>query len=179
MKYYSLLSKRKKINKLRIIQNQLSPQTIGQISNAVGESPEGTTSALGTAFPALLGSLLGKANSSPSGVTDIFNMLKQGQAQGGWSDSISNVLGGMSGGTPQAAHQSLLSSLLGSKLGPVADFIASRCGIRGSSATSLLGMAAPLLMGTLGKQVASQGLGAAGLGQLLSSQSQYLKGVLP
>src|SRR6185369_5760083 len=153
----------KVMNILSLIQNQLSPETIGQISTAVGESPEGTKSALGTAFPALLGSLLGKANSSPSGVTDIFNMLKQGQTQGGWSDAIGNVMGGLSGGAPQAANQSLLSSLLGSKLGPVADFIASRCGIRGSSATSLLGMAAPLLMGTIGKQVSSQGLGAAGL----------------
>jgi len=69
--------------------------------------------------------------------------------------------------------------ILGSKLGPVADFIASRCGIREGSATSLLGMAAPLLMGTLGKQVSSQGLGEAGLGQLLSSQTNYLKDAIP
>jgi outer membrane protein OmpA-like peptidoglycan-associated protein len=166
------------MNILSLIQSQLSPQTLEQISNAVGESPEGTKSALGTAFPALLGSLLGKANSSPSGVTDIFNMLKQGQGQG-WSDSMGNVLGSLTGGAPQATHQSLLSSLLGSKLGPVSDFIASRAGIRGSSATSLLSMAAPLLMGTLGKQVSSQGLGAAGLGQLLSAQIPYLKDMLP
>jgi outer membrane protein OmpA-like peptidoglycan-associated protein len=40
-------------------------------------------------------------------------------------------------------------------------------------------MAAPLLMGIIGKQVSSQGLGAAGLGQLLNSQTQYLKDALP
>jgi OOP family OmpA-OmpF porin len=170
------------MNILSLIQSQLSPQTVGQISNAVGESPEGTKAALGTAFPALLGSLVGKANASPSGVTDIFNMVKQGQSQGGWSDTISSVIGGLSGGTAgaeQPAHQSILNSLLGSKLGAVTDFIASRCGIRGGSAGSLLGMAAPLLMGIIGKQVSSQGLGAAGLGQLLSSQTQYLKDALP
>jgi hypothetical protein len=40
-------------------------------------------------------------------------------------------------------------------------------------------MAAPLLMGTIGKLVSSQGLGAAGLGELLGSQTQYLKDAIP
>src|SRR6185436_5537732 len=144
------------MNLLSLLQGQLSSQTVGQISNAVGESPEGTKSALSTAFPALLGSLVGKANASPQGATDIFNMVTQGQRQG-WSDSITNVMSGLTGGPAQAASHSLLTSLLGSKLGPVADFIASRCGIRTGSATSLLGMAAPLLMGTISKLVSSQG----------------------
>ena len=164
------------MNILSLIQNQFSSQTIGQISNAVGEGPEQTKSALSTAIPALLGSLVGKANASPAGLSEIFNTIKQGQLQGGWTDAIGQAI---SGGQPPAARQSLLSSILGSKLGPVADFIASRCGIRGGSATSLLGMAAPLLMGTLGKQVSSQGLGEAGLGQLLSSQTHYLKDAIP
>lgn len=165
------------MNILSLIQSQLSPQAISQISNTVGESPESTKSALGTAIPAVLGSLLGKANSSPDGSTQIFNALKQGQ--GSWTDSISGFLSG--GGSPptQTGTGSLLNSLLGSKLGPGAEFIANHSGIRGSSAMSLLGMAAPLVMGTLGKQVSSQGLGAAGLGQLLNSQADHLKDALP
>jgi hypothetical protein len=166
------------MNLLNLIQSQISSQTVGQISNTIGESPEGTKSALGVAFPALLGSLVGKANASPSGATDIFNMIKQGQSQGGgWAESISNAMTGATGAAP--GGQSLLNSLLGSKLGPVADFIASKCGIRGSSATSLLGMAGPFLMGIIGKQVTSQGLGASGLGQLLGSQTQFLKDAIP
>jgi len=167
------------MNILSLIQNQLSPQTIQQISNALGESPEGTKSALGTALPALLGSLLGKANSSPNGATDIFNMLKSGQSAGGWPESVNDAANGLNRGALPAAHQSLLTSLLGSRLGPVADFIASRFGIREGSATSLLGMAAPLLLGTLGRQMSSQGIGASGLGDLLRSQTPYLKEMLP
>jgi hypothetical protein len=164
------------MNILSLIQNQFSSQSIAQISNAVGEGPEQTKSALSTAFPALLGSLVGKANASPAGLSEIFNTIKQGQLQGGWTDAIGQA---MSGGPPPAARQSLLSSILGTKLGPVSDFIASRCGIRGGSATSLLGMAAPLLMGTLGKQLSTQGLGEAGLSQLLSSQTHFLKDAIP
>jgi len=82
-------------------------------------------------------------------------------------------------GQSQAAGSSILNSLLGSKLGGVSDFIASHCGIKSSSAASILGMAAPLVMGTLGKHAASQGLGAAGLGQLLNSQAEHLKDAIP
>lgn len=167
------------MNILSLIENQLSPQTIGPISNAIGETPEATKSALGTAVPGLLGSLLGKASASPNGITDIFNMLKQGQSQGAWPESVSDVAGGSGGKAPSAAQQSLLGSLLGSKLGPVSDFIASHTGVRSGSAMSLLGMAAPLLMGTLSKQVSSQNLGASGFGQMLSSQIPFLKDALP
>jgi OOP family OmpA-OmpF porin len=168
------------MNLLNLIQSQLSPQAVGQISNAMGESPEGTRSALSTAIPALLGSLVGKATASPSGATEVFNLIKEGPGQGtGWSDSITDAAGNLSGRAAQPASPSLLSSLLGSKLGPVTDFISSRCGIRGTSATSLLGMAAPLILGTLGKHITTQGLGPTGLGQLLGSQTQYLKGALP
>ena len=123
--------------------------------------------------------MIGKANASPDGATQVFNTLKQ-QDSGGWMNSISSLLGGgANAAQAQSGTGSLLNSLMGPKLGPIAEFISSQHGIRSSSAMSLLGMAAPLVMGTLSKHVASQGLGAAGLGQLLSSQAENLKGVLP
>ncbi len=166
------------MNILSLIQSQLSPEAIGQISNTVGESPESTKTALGAAVPAVLGSLLGKANASPDGATQIFNTLQQGQ--GSWMNSIGSMLsGGANAAQAQSGTGNLLNSLLGSKLGPIAEFISGHSGIRSSSAMSLLGMAAPLVMGTLGKAVTSGGLGAAGLGQLLNSQAGHLKDALP
>src|SRR5262245_8199719 len=131
------------MNLINLIQSQLSPQTIGQIGNTLGENPGQTRSALGAAIPALLGALVGKASSSSVGANDVFNMVKQNQSA--WSDSASNWLsaGASTGSSPGT---SLLSSLLGSKLTPVADFIASHTGIKGSSAGAILGMAAPLIM---------------------------------
>jgi len=166
------------MNILSLIQSQLSPETVGQISHTVGESPENTKSALGAAIPVVLGSLVGKAHASPDGATQIFNTLQQGQ--GSWMNSISSLLGGGASGVPaQSGSDSLLNSLLGSRLGPVAEFIAGHCGIKGSSAMSVLGMAVPMVMGTLSKQITSQGLGSAGLGQLLSSQTEHLKDAMP
>ena len=167
------------MNILNLIQSQLSPQAIGQVSNAIGESPDSTKTAIGTAVPALLGSLLGKVNATPDGAKQVYNAVQQSQPQGGWTDSIGSLLSGITGGQQSSASSGILNSLLGSKLSAVTDFIAGHSGIKGSSAMSILGMAAPLLMSTIGKLTASQGLGASGLGQLLNSQSEHLKDAIP
>src|SRR5262249_32207244 len=138
------------MNLINMMQSQFSSQTVNQISSTVGETPGATKSALGTAIPALLGSLVGKATASPSGASEVYNMVKQGQgAGGGWPDSATSLLGSFSGGGAQAGGSSLLNSLLGSKSNGVTQYISERCGIKSSSAVSLLGMAAPLLMGTI------------------------------
>jgi hypothetical protein len=69
------------MNILNIIREQLSPEILGQISKSVGESPEGTQSALQQALPALLGSAAAQA-SSPGGATGLLEMLKQKAPQG-------------------------------------------------------------------------------------------------
>lgn len=163
------------MNILNIIREQLSPEILGQISQTVGENPEGTKTALQQALPALLGSAAAQA-SSPGGATGLLDMLKQKAPQGGWSESLSGLLGSAGAGT---AGSSFVSSLLGPKMNAVRDFIAGRSGIRPESATSLMGIAGQMLMGILGKQVMARGLGASGLGQLLSSQIPHLQGLIP
>jgi len=163
------------MNILNTIKEQLSPEILGQMSKTVGESPEGTQSALQQALPALLGSAAAQA-SSPGGANGLLEMLKQKAPQGGWSESLSGLLGSAGGGS---AGSSFVSSLLGPKMNLVRDFIAGHSGVRPESATSLMGMGGQILMGILGKQVMARGLGASGLGQLLSSQIPHLQGVIP
>jgi hypothetical protein len=163
------------MNILNIIREQLSPEILGQISKTLGENPEGTKSALQQALPALLGSAAAQA-SSPSGATGLLEMLKQKAPQGGWSESLSGLLGSAGGGS---AGSSFVSSLLGPKMNAIRDFIAGHSGIRPESATSLMSMGGQMLMGILGKQVMARGLGASGLGQLLSSQIPHLQGLIP
>src|SRR5215475_8119324 len=163
------------MNILNVIKDQLSPEILGQISKTVGENPEGTKSALQTALPALLGSTAAQA-SSPGGASGLLEMLKQKTPQGGWSESLSGLLGGAGAGS---AGSSFVSSLLGPKMNAARDFIAGQSGVRSESATSLMSMGGQILMGILGKQVMARGLGASGLGQLLSSQVPHLQGLVP
>ena len=145
------------------------------MTRRLGENPEGAKTALQQALPALLGSAAAQA-SSPGGATGLLDMLKQKAPQGGWSESLSGLLGSPGAGT---AGSSFVSSLLGPKMNAVRDFIAGRSGVRPESATSLMGLGGQILMGILGKQVMARGLGASGLGQLLSSQIPHLQGLIP
>jgi outer membrane protein OmpA-like peptidoglycan-associated protein len=160
-----------------MIRDQLSPELLGQISKAIGENPEATQSALSHSVPALLGSAAAEA-SSPQGATNLFNLLKDKAPQGGWATSASSLLSSLTGGGG-GVGSALVTALLGSKAGMIRDFIASRSGIRSESASSLLGFGGQILSTVLGKQVAAQGLGASGFGQLLRSQIPHLQGMLP
>jgi len=92
--------------------------------------------------------------------------------------SMLSSLTGSGGGIGGGIGSALISMLLGSKANMIRDFIASRSGIRPESANTLLGAGGSLLMGILGKQVASQSLGASSFGQFLRAQIPHLQGHL-
>jgi hypothetical protein len=166
------------MNILQTIRDQLSPELLGQIGNSVDENPAAVKSALDYSIPALLGSAASEA-STPQGASNLFNLLRDKAPQGGWPSSTSGLLSFLTGGSGRGIGQSLISMLLGSKANVVRDFIASRSGVRAESASSLLGTAGQIVMGLLGKQVATQGLGPSGLGDLLRAQIPHLQGLLP
>src|SRR5262249_21822377 len=61
----------------------------------------------------------------------------------------------------------------------VTDLIASGSGVSRGSASTILSLAAPIVMSVLGKQMASRGLGASGLSTLLAGERTSLLGALP
>jgi OOP family OmpA-OmpF porin len=168
-----------KMDLLGLVKQQLTSAAISKISSFLGESNESTTAALGSAVPSILGGLMQQA-STTQGAGDILNTIKTGGHNGGILDNLSNVLGGVdttstlvSGGT------GLLSSIFGDKVGALANIISGVSGIKTGSASSLLSIAAPILMGVLGKQATSQGMGVSGLANLLMSQKDAVKAALP
>jgi hypothetical protein len=164
------------MNILNAIREQFSPEVLAQIGNAVGESPGATKTALEHSLSALLGSAAARA-SSPDGATDLFNLLKGGAPQGGWGASTSSLPANFAA-DPGSGAASFINTLLGPKASLIRDFIASRAGIRSGSASTLLNTGGQLLMGVLGSQVGTQGLGASSFGQLLRSQIPHLQGFL-
>jgi OmpA-OmpF porin, OOP family len=167
------------IDLLGLVKDQLTSAAVGKISDFLGESSENTQSAVGAAIPTLLGGLMEKA-STTDGAGSLLGMLKDGGHDGsllgglgdllGSGDGISGLLSGGSG---------IISSLLGDKVGGIVDLIANVSGIKKSSSSSLLSLAAPILMGVLGKQVSSQGLGISGLASMLMGQKDAVKAALP
>ena len=161
------------MNLIEMLQNTVGETLVNKASSMLGENQSNTKSALGAALPALLGSVIskGSSNSGAQGIMDLIskvagsNLDLSSLNSNEGTEKVSNLGGG------------LLSSILGPKAGAVADFIGNFSGIKSSSATSLLSMAAPFLLGSLGKANGSNGI--SGLMSLLSSQSGIVSSLLP
>jgi outer membrane protein OmpA-like peptidoglycan-associated protein len=87
-----------------------------------------------------------------------------------------------SGGTSQglmSAGRDILNAIFGGRLGAVTDSVSRFSGARASSASSLLTLAAPLVLSVLGRAKSSQGLDASGLVRLLAGQRDSIARVAP
>lgn len=167
------------VNLLDLVKSQLSGSVLSQAASFLGESESGTSTAMGAALPAILGSIVNKA-SSTDGAKGIMDMITSQKQDSGMLDNFASLLGNSN--QTQGLLQSgggMLSSLLGNKTAGLVSAISSFAGIKSGSVSSLLSMAAPLLMNVIGKQVSSNNLGLSGLTSLLSSQAPFIKAALP
>ena len=161
-----------------MLKDQVSGPLAGQASKFLGESEGSVGKALGGIFPALLGSTIGAANDE-AGAGKVLDLLK-GMDTGGM-DNIAGIFGGGASGVSKLMNQGsgALNLLLGNKSGGMIDSIAKFAGLRGSSASSLIKMAAPFLMKMIGSQVMKNKLGASGLMDFLGSQKSSVKSAMP
>jgi OmpA-OmpF porin, OOP family len=166
------------LNLLDLMKGHLTDDVMGAASSFLGENAGATKTAMGAILPSVLGSMVSQAG-TPSGASNLMSML----SSGGHDGSILNNLGGLLGGgsATQGLMDSgggIINSLLGDKVGGIVNWIASFAGIKGSSATSLMSMAAPMIMGLIGKNLGSNG-NATGLASMLMGQSSFIKNALP
>jgi len=166
-------------NLIELITNEFSSDIVGKIGSFLGEDTSKITKGIGGVVPAILSGLLTKG-STQSGASDILNLIKGGNFG---ERSLKNIGSALSGGNDTndllKSGSSILGTLFGSKLGGIENLISSFSGLGKGSASSLLSMAVPFVMGILGKQVSSSGLNASGLMNLLGSQKGFLEKLAP
>ena len=164
---------------IELVQDTLTPDIVGRVSGMIGETPATTDSALRRAAPAVLAGVLNNV-STPAGAERMRSLV----TDGGWGSDLLNDLDSRLGGGSGTSSllnsgAQLISSLFGNKTDGVTDLIASGSGVSRGSASTLLSLAAPIVMSVLGKQMASRGLGASSLSALLAGERTSLLGALP
>jgi len=164
---------------LELVQDTLTPDIIGKITNLVGETPAATESALRRAAPAVLAGVADNA-STAEGAEHMRPLVRDG----GWGADLLNNLGSRLGGGDAtsglvAAGTNLLASLFGRNADGVVDVISRDVRVRPGSASTILSLAAPIVMSVLGKQMASRGLSASGLAEMLGAERGSLLAALP
>jgi len=164
------------VNLLDLFKDQVSGALVSNASKFLGESSENTSSALSNILPTLLGKIVdqGDNEEGAKGILDLVNKTDDSML-----DDIGSIFSKGSGSVNGLLNSGsgILSSLLGNKVGGLVDMIANLSGMKSSSSSSLLKMAAPFIFGIIKRQVANKGL--SGLMSLLSGQKSHLKGKLP
>ena len=136
------------------------------------------TGVLHAAVPTVLCGLTSLA-STAEGQSRLATMVREGGYTGLTENPLSLFRGGSSTNYLMSAGQQHLGKLFGNNLSSVVETVAQSSGLGTSSANKLLALVTPLTLGVLGKRVSAEGLGSAGLGELLLSQKTSMADAAP
>ncbi len=154
---------------LDLLNSDIGKTLISGASQQLGEDKTKTTSAMSAALPLILGAMKNNAK-SPEGAAGLLSALNNEKHGGGILDNLGSILGG--GGINDDVMQDgagILGHVFGGKEQNVANALSKSNGIDMSSAMNILKVAAPVIMGYLGKQSREQGVSdQSGVGNLLS-----------
>ncbi|ALM07171.1 hypothetical protein SB49_04660 [Sediminicola sp. YIK13] len=153
---------------LELLDSPMGKQLIGGIAGQTGNSEEKTADVLSMAMPLLMGAMKKNA-STPQGAEGLLGALNSKH-----NGSILDNLGGLfNGGVDQSVMSDgagILGHLLGNKQALVENTLSQKSGLDAGSVADILKIAAPILMGFLGKQKSQNNLDDAnGLSSLLGS----------
>jgi OOP family OmpA-OmpF porin len=144
------------VNLMDAVSGHISPDLVQKAAAASGESNEGTRTALLGAVPSLFAGLAHSA-STPSGVSGVLALVTRAATK-------PKEIGG----------QGLLANVFGSRSDGVTEALANHAGVKSSSASGILALIGPLALGAIGKEVASRGLSAGGLADMLFSHKKAI-----
>jgi hypothetical protein len=163
-------------NLVSLVMQFLTPDMIARIASALGLDRNTAQSAISAAVPSLLAGFSNVA-AQPGGPQKLFDAAKQ---QTGALESFASTLGAGSQSSFIERGSQMLSSLLGGRdQSALAGAIGNFAGVGQGAAGSLLGMLAPVVMGTIAKQQGSNALDPSRIASLLASQKDNIAAALP
>ena len=154
----------------------LPSDLISRAATSLGETESGIQRAVNGSIPTVLSGLLNQT--STTGASGILDMVKNASG----SNILGNLSGLLSGSSISgigATVMGWLRSLFGDRLSSVTNSLASFAGIKPSSASSVMSMATPAVLGSVGNYVTENNLSASGLGSFLMTQKNSILNAIP
>src|SRR5215472_1866686 len=163
---------------MEAVKGYLTPDAVRSASSLVGESESSTRQTLNGAVPSVLSGLANMV-STRDGATGVASLIRDGS----FGSVVDNVGSLFSGGSATSSILSvgphLLGKIFGGNSSQVTDLVARSGGVSNSSASSLMSLIAPLVLGVLGKRAAAQGLDASGMANSLLSEKADFAAAAP
>jgi outer membrane protein OmpA-like peptidoglycan-associated protein len=153
--------------------------TVERLSSRLHESRGATKRGIEGALPLSIAGLAEHA-STEGNAASLLSTLKGGNYPHVEARDLSRVVA-----DPAATDRvvqsgsGFLSRIFGNKVGALIDALAVQSGLSRSSATTMLGLATPLVLDTVGKEAKARNLDAAGLSHFLADQERRVSDRLP
>ena len=154
---------------LDLLNSDIGKTLINGTSQQLGQDKAKTTTALNAALPLLLGAMKNNAK-TPEGAHGLLGALGNDKHSGGILDNLGNILGGSNIDEDVLQDGAgILRHVFNGKEQNVASAVSKSSGLDAGSAMNALKVAAPVLMGLLGKETRQQNVADQnGIGNLLS-----------
>jgi len=151
---------------LDLLNSPMGKQIISGVSSQTGQSADKTGNLLSMAMPVLMGAMQRNA-STPEGASGLLNALS-GKHSGGILDNLGGLFEGGVEENVTNDGAGILGHILGSKQTGVENALSQKSGVDSGSVSQVLKVAAPILMGVLGKQTSQNNVSdASGLSNML------------
>ncbi len=185
-----------------LVQQQLSPETISQISNAIGADEATTQQAVDAALPMIVGGMAAHA-ATPAGASAIqaesenhagilgqlggmmsgaggaggilgglAGMMEGQGGSGGLGGMMSGGGGGLGGMLGSAAAGGILGKIFGGSHSAVTDGVTQASGLDKQKATRLLMILAPIVLAALAHHRSQSGASSADVGSVLQQEAE-------
>lgn len=158
-------------NIVETLKGYISPELISKASSLLGESENNTATAFSQAIPGILAGLLHRS-ADANVVNTVAGAFKEPDLGNVLVNPATALTSGGSGLIEKG--KAFLSGIFGDKLTALSNSLSESSGVKSSSATSILSMAAPLVLSFLGKKTKEEGIGVSGLAGFLASQKEHI-----
>jgi len=145
---------------LDLLNSPAGKQLIGAVAGETGQAEDKTGNVLSMAMPLILGAMKKNVASSPQGAEGLMNALSS-KHQGGILDNLGGLF---QGGVDQSVMDDgagILGHVFGNKQPQVENALSEKSGMDMGSIANILKIAAPIVMGVLGKQKAQNNVSDA------------------
>ena len=156
----------------------ITPDVVPAPSRQLGDSEVAISKGLGASFSSILLGLLSKAG-SPEALRPAFDLISNAANDPSALDDPRQLLAASPSSPMATLGGNFLGSIFGSRLSSITNAVGNTSGLRGSSAASMINLAAPLVIGVLGSRVRKGRLDPTGLSDLLFSQRDSIMAAAP
>ena len=156
--------------------NMLDKHTVGDVAQALGQPEQSVARGMETSIAAIMGGLASKSEDSGAlrrildTVSSIPGPVSWSQIAGSVTDPNSSLM---------AMGKRIVPSLFGNNEKTVTSGISRESGLSSGAISTLLSMAAPVVMSFISKQVRDGGMTMSGLGSMLQRESASIRSALP